>query len=76
MQGRNRDTGIENGLVDAGQEGERVALPRIQGPYGKRTVGTAAEPRELSLALCADPEGWDWAEGGKEAQEKGADASI
>ena len=37
---------------------------------------TAVEPRELSLALCADPEGWDGRERGREAQEKGAYVSI
>ena len=34
MQGRNRDAGIENGLVDAGKEGgvgqvEKAAFPEI-----------------------------------------------
>ena len=37
---------------------------------------TAVETRELSLAFCADPEGWDGREGGREAQEKGAYVSI
>ena len=83
LQGRNRDTGIENGLVDTWQEGQggmnwesSIAIYASSMCETDSEWETAVETRELSLAFCTDPEGWDGRVGGREAQEKGAYVSI
>ena len=63
LQGRNRDAGIENGLVDAGKEGEggaswessiaRNTLTRLK----QRANGKLLWDRALSSGLCDDQRG-------------------
>ena len=68
LEGRNRDTGLKNGLVDtvwkeeSGTNAESsnviITLPGV-----KQLASTASvQHRELSSVLCDDIEGW---EGGK-----------
>ena len=82
MQGRKRDTDIENELVDmAGGEGEAgknrerstdiLTLPEVKCVTGSRCIAY----RELSLVLCDAPDGWDGKMRGR-LQREGTDVYL
>ena len=61
-QGRNRDSYIENRLVDTVEEGEgevnwESSADTCILPYVKQLVGVAFQDRETNLVLCDNLEG-------------------
>ena len=76
LQGRNRDTAIEDRLLDTAGEGEggtnwESSTETYTLPCGRQLTGGAVQHRELNTVVLDNLEGWDVAAAGERSRGRG-----